>query len=214
LLNVNQAGSDALQRQGVLLDVYGVAVRESSKSANHTLGTLGGTPLTDVTDADGSTSIAVNGSSGTLVAGAVVQFAGSGQKYVAQSGFDGPGNISLNGSGLSDAVANDTAVAIEATHSKQVMFHRSAIELAMRAPALPNGGDAADDAIVIQDPHSGIVFEIRTYRGYRKSMIEVAATWGVNAWKGDFILPIFAPLGYYFFSVFGRVSFVSLPCPL
>jgi len=195
LLNVNQAGSDALQRQGVLLDVYGVAVRESSKSANHTIGTLGGTPLTDVTDAAGSTSIAVNGSSGTIVAGDVVQFAGSGQKYVAQSGFDGTGNITLNGSGLSDAVANDTAVAIEATHSKQVMFHRSAIELAMRAPALPNGGDAADDAIVIQDPHSGIVFEIRTYRGYRKSMIEVAATWGVKAWKGDFIQQIVAPLG-------------------
>lgn len=195
LLNVNQAGSDALQRQGVLLDVYGVAVRESSKSANHTIGTLGGTPLTDVTDAVGSTSIAVNGSTGTIVAGDVVQFGGAGQKYVAQSGFDGTGDITLNGSGLSDAVANDTAVAIEATHSKQVMFHRSAIELAMRAPALPNGGDAADDAIVIQDPHSGIVFEIRTYRGYRKSMIEVAATWGVKAWKGDFIQQIVAPLG-------------------
>jgi len=195
LLNVNQAGSDALQRQGVLLDVYGVAVRESSKSANHTIGTLGGTPLTDVTDAVGSTSIAVNGSTGTVVAGDVVQFGGAGQKYVAQSGFDGTGDITLNGSGLSDAVNNDTAVAIEAAHSKQVMFHRSAIELAMRAPALPNGGDAADDAIVIQDPHSGIVFEIRTYRGYRKSMIEVAATWGVKAWKGDFIQQIVAPLG-------------------
>ena len=69
-------------------------------------------------------------------------------------------------------------------------FHRSAIELAVRAPALPSGGDQADDALVIQDPHSGLVFEVRTYRGYRKAMIEVGATWGVKAWKGDFIAKI------------------------
>jgi uncharacterized protein YcsI (UPF0317 family) len=59
--------------------------------------------------------------------------------------------------------------------------------LAIRAPAVPNGGDAADDAITVQDPNSGIVFEVRSYRGYRKSMIEVAASWGVKVWKPDFV---------------------------
>jgi len=41
--------------------------------------------------------------------------------------------------------------------------------------------------LTVQDTNSGLVFEVRVYKGYRKTMIEVAAAWGVKAWKPDFI---------------------------
>ena len=66
-------------------------------------------------------------------------------------------------------------------------MHRRALELAIRAPAVPEGGDLADDSLIVQDQRSGLVFEVRVYRGYRKSMIEVGVAWGVKAWKPDFI---------------------------
>ena len=99
------------------------------------------------------------------------------------------GTIVLRGDkGLRNATTNDAAVTVErALYNPNFVFARSAIELAMRAPAIPAIGDAADDAVLVQDPHSGLVFEIRIYKGYKKSMIEVAASWGTKAWKPDFI---------------------------
>ena len=63
------------------------------------------------------------------------------------------------------------------------MLFRS--ELAMRAPAKPIGGDAAVDVLIVQDPSSGLVFEISVYKGYNKAMIQVGAVWGYKAWNSD-----------------------------
>ena len=190
MFNANQSGSVDVREQGILINAHGINLRETGQAASHTKGTLGGTPLTDVTDAVGSTTIAVNGSTGTIVAGDVVQFGGAGQQYVANSGFSGTGDITLNGSGLITAVDNDTAVAIANDYTANSVFHRNAIELAMRAPAVPSVGDAADDSLIVQDPHSGMVFEVRIYKGYRRTLLEVGAVWGVKVWKPDFVTTI------------------------
>lgn len=193
LLSANQAGTDAVRDQGILIPVHGLAVRESSQIATHTKGTLAGSPLTDVTDAVDATSIAINGGTGssTIVAGDVVQFAGAGNKHVVGTGTaDASGGTIVLNQGLLAAVANDSAVAIENDYLGSFAFHRRAIELAVRAPAMPAGGDAATDAVTVQDPRTGLVFEVRIYKGYHTNMIEVGAVWGVKAWKSNFIATI------------------------
>ena len=95
------------------------------------------------------------------------------------------GDVVLNAPGLISAAANNAAMTVGDNFAANVMFHQSALELAVRAPAVPGGDDAAIDAMMVQDPHSGLVFEVRVYKGYRKQMIEVAATWGVKAWKSE-----------------------------
>jgi hypothetical protein len=186
LTKVNEAGDSNLLRQGILGDIFGMNVRQSAKVQSHTKGTGASYLLNDASSAIGDTSIAVDGGSGTILAGDVITFAGTSDKYVVNTALSG-GVLSIGSPGLLVAEADDDAITVGNSYVANMAFHRAALELAVRAPAVPEGGDAADDAMTIVDPHSGLVFEVRMYRGYRKSMIEVAASWGVKAWKPDFI---------------------------
>ena len=186
LTKVNEAGDSNLLRQGILGDIFGMNVRQSAKVQSHTKGTGTSYLLNDASSAVGDTVIAADGGTGTIIAGDIVTFAGTSTKYVVNSALSG-GSFTIGGTGLLAAESDNDAITVGNDYVANVAFHRAALELAMRPPAVPEGGDAADDAMTIVDPHSGLVFEVRMYRGYRKSMIEVAASWGVKAWKSDYI---------------------------
>jgi hypothetical protein len=186
LQKVNEAGGADLLRQGTLLELQGLSLRESAQVQAHTKGTGASYLLNDASSAIGDTSIAADGGSGTILAGDVVTFNGDTNKYVVNTALSG-GSFAIGSPGLRLALADNAAITVGNSYTANVAFHRRALEIAMRAPAVPEGGDAADDAMTVQDPFSGLVFEIRVYRGYRKTMIEVAAAWGVKAWKPDFI---------------------------
>jgi len=186
LQQANTAGGTDLLRQGVLLDLQGLSIRESAQVGLHTKGTGTSYLLNDASSAIGDTTIAADGGSGTILAGDIVTFAGTSTKYVVNSALSG-GSFTIGGTGLTAAEADDDAITVGDSYTANIAFHRRALELAVRAPAVPQGGDTADDALTVQDPVSGLVFEVRVYKGYRKTMIEVAASWGVKAWKSDFI---------------------------
>jgi len=76
-------------------------------------------------------------------------------------------------------------ITIGNSYTANVLLHQAAVELAMRAPSKPAGGDAAVDVMLVQDPHSGLIFEVSLYKGFNKAMIYVAAVWGKKAWKPD-----------------------------
>ena len=186
LQQANTAGGTDLLRQGILLDLQGLGIRESAQVGIHTKGTGTGYLLNDASSAIGDTVIATDTGTGTILAGDIVTFAGTSTQYVVNTALSG-GSFVIGGTGLTAAEADNDAITVGNSYTANIAFHRRALELAVRAPAVPQGGDTADDAMTVQDPVSGLVFEVRVYKGYRKTMIEVAASWGVKAWKSDFI---------------------------
>jgi len=188
---VNAAGTDSILRQGVILDVSGMPIRESSQIQNHTAGT--GTAYTTNTAgyAVGATSITLITGSGTVLVNDTVTFAGDTTKYQVVTGVAAPGTIVLQEPGLKVAIAGSaTAMTISANSARNLGFAQSAIEVAVRAPAKPSGGDAATDEMMVVDPHSGLAFDISVYKGFQKTMINVSSVWGVKAWKSEHIVAL------------------------
>jgi len=185
---VNSAGTDSILRQGVILDVAGMPIRESGQLGSHTKGTGAAYTTNTAGYAVGATSITLITGTGTVLAGDVVTFAGDTNKYVVATGIAAPGTIVLQAPGLQVAIPTSaTALTVLATHANNLGFARSAVELAMRPPADPVGGDAASDTMMVTDPHSGLSFGISIYKGRKKAMIAVDALYGVKAWKEEHI---------------------------
>jgi len=191
LQRVDQSGSTELLRQGVLLDLQGVMMRESAQVVTHTKGAGTGYLINNGSgEAAGQTTLTLDtGTVNTtgILAGDVVTFAAdSVNKYVVNTGLAAVGgNIVIGDNGLQIAIANNNAMTIGNTFTANIVMHQRAMELAMRAPAKPIGGDAAVDVLIVQDPSSGLVFEISVYKGYNKAMIQVGAVWGYKAWNSD-----------------------------
>ena len=188
LQKVNESGGAELLRQGALLDLQGIMLKESAGVQAHTQGTGTGNQVNG-TQAAGDTVILADTGQDTIVAGDVVTFAGDTNKYVVTVALSG-GQFEIASPGLRVAPADDAAITVGGSYTGNIAFHRNAIELVMRAPAVPAGGDTADDEMMVQDPSSGLVFAIRSYKGYRKAMFEVAAVWGKKCWKPDFVSTI------------------------
>ncbi len=166
---VNQSGTDETLRRGVLGDISGFAVGESGQIATHTAGTNSGAKTDNAGYAVGATTFTIGSDgTGTILVGDVVTFAGDANQYVVTEGdtdvSDG-GTISIAEPGLKQAIgAAQVVITTIATTERNMVFDRSAIQLITRAPAMPSGGDAADDVVNITDPHSGITYLDHLFR--------------------------------------------------
>ena len=188
LTKANEAGSMMTLRQGELMDIHGMSLKESGQAVNKTKGTGTSYTSTAAGFAVGTTSIPLITGSGTVLAGDVVTFAGDPNKYVVATGVAAPGTIVLAAPGLRIALpAVATAMTIGNNYSANVGFSQNALVLAARAPALPEQGDSAIDRYTLVDPRSGLSFEVSMYAVYRKVRLEVALAWGVKAVKPEHI---------------------------
>jgi hypothetical protein len=187
LFKVNESGTDNMLRNGALGRVQSFMVGESNQIPAHTKGTGTSYTSTAAGFAVGTTSIPLITGSGTVLAGDTVTFAGDTNKYVVKTGITAPGTIVLAEPGLKKAIPTSaTAMTIGASSNGQNMaFDRNAIVLATRLPALPDGGDDADDSMTIVDPFTGLAFEISVYRQFRQVTYFVGLAWGYEMVKPE-----------------------------
>jgi hypothetical protein len=180
---VNLAGTDSILRQGVLLDMYGMALRESAAILPTAAGTGASATTNTAGYAVGATAITLaSAGTGTILAGDIITFAGDTNSYVVAVGDSDTSNggiITLTAPGLRKAIpAAATAITLTAASTRNAAFARSAIQLATRAPALPQQGDSAVDRMIVTDPVSGLSFEVSMYAQYRQMQYEVSLAWG------------------------------------
>lgn len=190
LFRVNEAGDQLTRRFGELMPMFGAEFHHSGQVQTHT--TLVGDSPDYLVDngagyAIGTTTLNLDGHTGAFQAGDVVLLAGDTNKYVVSTADDGGADSSLilNNPGLRVATDDDDAVTFVPSYTANMAFTRDAFQLAARVPAVPSGGDQADDRTLISDPVSGLTFEVSVYRQYRQVTYEVAICWGVKAIKPE-----------------------------
>ena len=190
LQRVNEAGTAAALRSGVFGEIHGFTLRNSAQVKAHTKGT-GASYLSDETGGydKGDTGIHVDTGTGSILAGDVVTFADDANQYVVATGTAGDGDqdIAIAKPGLRQALANNKALTIGGSYAANMAFRRGAIQLVARPPALPEGGDSADDRMMVTDPITGLTFELAYYRQYRQVYIEISLAWGWKAIKPEHI---------------------------
>jgi len=188
LFKVNEAGTDDLLRNGRLGRLMEFNIHESAQISAHTNGVYTAPVVTAL--ALKGTAITGTGLD-TLLAGDLLKIANDDNNvYVLQSTPASAVAATINapGSRVAHSAATDAISPLIATsYIPNMAFAKNAIHLVTRAPAMPSGGDMADDATMVTDPLSGITFEVRLYRGYHRIKYEVCLAWGVKAVKSDFI---------------------------
>ncbi|QWY83171.1 major capsid protein [Rhizobium phage RHph_X2_24] len=199
LTRVNEAGTAMTLRDGELLNLNGLSIKESAGAVQTTVtGTAAGATTNNAGYAKGATTITLaSAGTGSILAGDFISFAGDPNKYRVVTGdadVSGGGTVVLAAPGLMEAIpAAATAITVASAaggYTRNLGFAQSAIHLVARAPALPQQGDLALDRILITDPRSGLTFEVSLYPGYRKVRAEVAMAWGVKAVKGEHIVAL------------------------
>jgi hypothetical protein len=191
LTKANEAATDSTLRRGELLNISGFSIRTSAGVQSHTKG-AGTGALINGAEAVGQTALTFDtmtvNTTGIKAGDIITHASDTVNKYVVNTGSTATsGDIVIARPGLRIAAADNAAITVGNSYTANVGFHRSAIELAMRPPAQPPGGDAGEEIAVLVDEKTGLSFSARLYKGYGMNQIKLMAFYGIKVWKPEFV---------------------------
>lgn len=194
LFKVNESGdAGAMLRQRQMRELQGFTMGYSAGLTQHVKGAATGALINNSsTEAVGETVISLDtvtvNTTGIKAGDIVTHASDSVNKYVVNTGMVATaGPIIIGNPGLRIAAADNDAVTVGNSYTPNIAFMTNSLVLAARVPAMPEGGDDADDVMLVTDPISGLVFQVAMYRQYRRVKIEVGLAWGVAGVKSEHV---------------------------
>jgi len=194
LTKANEAGTNVTLRDGELLALNGLSVKESAQVVTPAVGTASSATVNNAGYAVGATTLTLSAAgTGTILAGDILTFAGDANKYVVASAGTAGADVSAGGTivlaapGLRKAMSAATkAITVVAAGPRMVAFSQNAICLATRLPAAPPR-DLAIDRQTITDARSGISFELVAWPGQDMVVYQARIAYGVKVVKPEHI---------------------------
>ena len=188
LFKVNEAGTDALLRTGIIGPLEGFNIGESSQIKPVAKGTGVGYLVNGACPV-GTNVIACDTGTGTILAGDVVSLKDDTNKYVVRKGLSG-GSFEIAAPGLLQPLGDNAEITVGGNFTPNMAFRKQAIHLITRAPAMPIGPDGkamdmAEDVMIVTDPFSGIAFEVSVYKQFRQLVYYIGLAWGVGNVKSE-----------------------------
>lgn len=193
LMTAQNNGSDQTLRNGLLLPIVGLGIRESAGIYSHTKGAGTGYDVNNGSgEAIGQTTITLDGgtvNSTGIKAGDVVTFAtDTNNKYVVKTGLTATtGDIVIGNPGLRALIADTTEMTIGNDYTANFAFSRNAISFATRAPARPSVGDGASMIETVIDPVTGIAYTFSLYKLFGAVRFQVEVVYGGAVVQGEHI---------------------------
>ncbi|GLI23478.1 hypothetical protein GGQ86_002984 [Xanthobacter flavus] len=190
LFKVNESGdAGAMLRQRQMRQLQGFTMGYSAGLVQHVKGAASG-QLINGAEAAGQTTLTLDtitvNTTGIKAGDIITHASDSANKYVVNTGLAATaGDIVIGNPGLIIGAADNDAVSIGNSYTPNIAFTQNAFVLAARVPAMPQGGDSADDVMLVTDPISGLVFQVAMYRQYRRVKIEIGLAWGVAGVKSE-----------------------------
>jgi hypothetical protein len=191
MIKVNESGSEATLRSGIIMPTYGFNVRSSAAASKHVKSGAGTIAINAESGyAAGAKELAIDGATAAPKAGDIVTIGSAADKYVVGEGSTTT-KLVLNPKGLVNTAADDDSVGLVGDYVASVALHRNAVALAIRPPAVPEfNGQKMDTALAreyVTDPLTNITYEVAVYGGQRMLQFQVSVAWGAKAVNGEFI---------------------------